>query len=383
MVWLAIFESKTANIAREFNSKQFIITLFKKAIFAFCCFFPTLILVLQFLWQKQGSRSRGLSFFSLQEFLSLLRLNSLLSYDKIELLFSLCLVGLFIILSLYYLNQKINRHELNKWDGLFLVFVAHVIIYFIAPSRMYDSVTIKERMMLYPFFALILWLGGQTYSYVIKQRINILAVSISLLLLGVHTWQYFVLNDYLKEYLSGRELVEPNSTVLAINFSYYGSTITGEPLFWQPYGRFLFFDQPWQINPFLHATGYLAAQRHLVDLNNYQANLKYFPINFRPQLNPFKYLYLKQPKKTQSENPGVPKLDLLTYQQQTDGRIDYIIIWQLQAEQKEYSNTKAIFQQVNQNYDLIFTSPSRGLMQLYRLKDRKSQQTSNYFSSSD
>ena len=42
--------------------------------------------------------------------------------------------------------------------------------------------------------------------------------------------------------------------------------------------------------PFVHAGGYIAARKRLVDLSLYEANENYFPFYYRPALNPFLHL---------------------------------------------------------------------------------------------
>ncbi|MGF1479130.1 MAG: hypothetical protein ACFB4I_06530 [Cyanophyceae cyanobacterium] len=353
-------------IRPQLSSQQLLLFFFQQAAPLVIAFFPSLLLVAQFILQKPKGSSRGNYSFDLTKLWSLLRLDSLASYDQIELLFSIGLVCLLMSVTVYFLIQKIKQRQLHYEDGWLAVFVGYVVIYFVAPAQVHDSVTIKERMMLYPYFALILWLGAKSYRYVMAKRIQLIAIALSLFLLGVHTWQYAKLNGYLKEYLSGAQLVETESTLLTINFSYFAQTTAGKPLFWQPYGRFLFFGQPWQIGTFIHAAGYLAAQRHSVYLNNYAANLEYFPINFQSEINPFNYLYIKQSREIVAANPAVPGVDIQAYEQQTTGKVDYVLLWQLQEQQYEYTNTQAILAQLNRGYELIYTSPNRGLLQLYR-----------------
>src|SRR5437867_5876338 len=110
-------------------------------------------------------------------------------------------------------------------------------------------------MNLYPFLALILWFGAQSYEWRLKRGIQGIAAGIAVILLVLHTTKYAELNDYLKEYLSGMDLIEPNTTLLPLCFSAQG---------YAPDGRVLSV----RVSPFLHASGYIAAQRHIVDLAN-------------------------------------------------------------------------------------------------------------------
>jgi hypothetical protein len=61
--------------------------------------------------------------------------------------------------------------------------------------------------------------------------------------------------------------------------------------------------------------------------------------------------------------------DFLTYPQRTGGQVDYVLVWGLLDEQRPHKLTRCFFRQLEQGYELLYTSPQRGLMQLYRRKD--------------
>jgi hypothetical protein len=133
----------------------------------------------------------------------------------------------------------------------------------------------------------------------------------------------------------------------------------------------------WHINPFLHAGGYLAAQRGLVDLLNYSANsdwFPHFPLRFRPELNPFRHLVPPHDARLANEAPThplewePPAVDFLSYAQRTGGRVDYVLVWHVRRDLREHPDTQAIFYQLEQQYVLLYTSPQRGFMRLYRRK---------------
>jgi hypothetical protein len=257
---------------------------------------------------------------------------------------------------LYLLKLKVFRRQLNRWDGLLLVVAGYVCIYFTVPDGILRAGLIYQgfishRMNLYIFLALILWFGAQLYDRRLKQGIQLMAAGIAVILLGLHTIKYAELNDYLKEYLSGLNLIESNTTLLPLSFSQQGHT---------PDGRILSL----RVSPFLHASGYIAAQRGIVDLANYEADSEYFPIVFRPELNP--YTHIGQKGGIEFEPPSV---DFLTYSQRTGGQVDYILVWGVRDEQRNHKDAKAIFQQLETGYELIYTSPQRGFTQLYRRKN--------------
>jgi len=63
-----------------------------------------------------------------------------------------------------------------------------------------------------------------------------------------------------------------------------------------------------------------------------------------------------------------PAIDFVNYAQRTGGRVDYVLVWHVRSELREHPNTHAIFHQLEQQYVLLYTSPQRGFMRLYRRK---------------
>jgi hypothetical protein len=208
---------------------------------------------------------------------------------------------------------------------------------------------ITDRMNLYPFLALILWFGAQSYQRLVKWGIQVVATGIALAFLGLHMQKYAELNDYLTEFLSGSHLIESNTILRPFILSPKGHA---------PDGRVLSL----RIAPFAHASGYIAAQRHLIDLQNYEASATYFPIMYRSHLNPYTHIY--------NLKAGSRRLDFLSYPQRTGGRVDYVLIWRTAGGGKGPFH-QFIFQQLEENYELIYTSPQRGFMRLYRQKGKK------------
>ena len=167
----------------------------------------------------------------------------------------------------------------------------------------------------------------------------------------MHTIKYAELNDYLAEYVSGMHHIEENSTLLPLAFSPNGHA---------PDGRIL----SWRTRPFLHAAGYIAVERDVIEFTNYEAGrVGYFPTHFRKELNPYTFI-----GKIESVPPEV---DFLTYPKRTGRQVDFVLVWGLRAHQRKSEETKSIYSQLEKGYDLIYTSRKRGLVQLYRLKGRQ------------
>jgi len=53
--------------------------------------------------------------------------------------------------------------------------------------------------------------------------------------------------------------------------------------------------------------------------------------------------------------------EILSYPQRTGGRIDYVLVWGIRDRDRNKEIPKFIFKQLQEGYDLIYTSPQRGL----------------------
>jgi hypothetical protein len=69
-------------------------------------------------------------------------------------------------------------------------------------------------------------------------------------------------------------------------------------------------------------------------------------------------------------------LDFLSYPQRTGGRVDYVLIWRTREESQDHPVTKfyrqleqSMSQQLEEGYELIYLSPQRGFLRLYRRKE--------------
>lgn len=352
-IWLTVLDAQQSR-QQQFKLQSLGRAFSIRALVPLCAFLPTLILVVMFLSRKSTGNSATVWYpvAVWKRVLDLFILRSITSYEKVELLFSTALAVLFVAVCLYVLRSKVVHRQMKSWDGFLLIAATYVVIYFIAPDSMSGGGNIKERLMLYPFFALILWFGGHSYHRLVKQRIQLVAVGIALMLLGLHTMKYAELNNYLEEYLSGMHLIKPNTTLLPLSFSHHGQT---------PDGRSL----SWRIEPFSYASGYIAVKRNIVDLANYEAALDYFPIIYRPNLNPDLHIGVGQQKNFVADPPQV---NFLTYPQRTGGSVDYVLVWGLIEEERNDVSAKSISRQLAEGYELIYTSPKWGLMQLYRRK---------------
>ena len=282
----------------------------------------------------------------------LLSASGLVSHDVWEMLaskgFLLALLG---VAGLIAARRLPGSSTLNP---AFFCLLGMLGLYFAVP----DWNWLPERLMPALFMAAIVWLATQLPHALPRRRrlvrpwIVISVSVISLVGLSVRAVKYAELNGYIAEYLSAAEHVEANSTLLSLRL---GREVDGAPI-------------SDRIDLFIHAAGYYAFERSVVDLKNIQAAYGAFPIIYRPALSLFRNL---DPSTVPELIP--PRIDLLQYARRTGLEIDYIVLWGEADRLGESADGRRLAAQLGQAYELIFTSPRRGLTRLYRIKRRKSE----------
>jgi len=342
-VWAAVAERGSPAAGEGRGSRGLVRSLAGRLSRPLAASVPVLVLTLVFFAEK-GSKRSGLPP-PLTVLQDLFMLRTLVSYDTLETVFSVAVVGLFLGIALYLAIAKpASRSALGR--GLLMAVVVEIVLCFTVPDKMSGGSWITTRLALYPFLTSILWFGSVSFGRISLRTVTILAVVIVLGTLGFRTAKYATLNDYLEEYVSGMDRIEPNTVLLPLCYSQQGHTPEGEVL-------------SERVRPFLHAGGYVAARRRVVQLANYEANTLYFPVAYRKDRNPYLYVGFLE-----SEPPQV-------YSLKAAGYPDYVLIWHVREKHLKRRSIQRFFDELEREYDLIHTSPQRGLAKLYRRKGRE------------
>jgi hypothetical protein len=280
-----------------------------------------------------------------------------------NLLLSMGVVGLLIVVLYHSIARRTVQRTITPWDGLLLAAAILCILYLVAPPSMSKGQFINMRLMPFILLLLILWFGAQDFSKRAKFGIGTAGISLAVLLVLFNMTVYARLNKDVDEYLSGTNIIEPKSTLLSLNFAKGGCALDRGT----DYLRASLLD---------HLSEYISAQQHVVSLSNYEANTGYFPILYRNPLNPFLHL--------SGLIEGDPEGgDLIDYTRQTGAHIDYVLLWCIWESQRDHysrfpffptarklpADTAILFKRLSAEYDLVFTSPQRGVLQIYRRKD--------------
>ena len=306
---------------------------------------PALVLMGSFVGRRTGAQISMLPLWVKVKHLA--GLYSLASLNRWTILLAALTALLFYAVALVCLWARGRRPPATA-DGLLLVAILAAAIYFAAPSDIAGGGFINHRLNLFPFLALILWFGTFEHPPWRRRLIQIAAAGIALGFLGVFAWTYARIDADLSGIVAAGDRVEPDRTLLFLSYAHWGM---------QPDGRPLVF----RAAPFLHADGYIAARKRLVDLSLYEASEDYFPIYFAPRLDP--YLHLATVHLGMETSP--PRIDLLGYQQRTGARIDYVLLWGLQPQRCQEPLVRETLREIDAEYGLIYASDN-GRVRLFR-----------------
>lgn len=259
----------------------------------------------------------------------------LCSFSRIEVVFSLA-----IVLSLAALALGSLARRQRFWSGLLLLLAGLILFSLAIPANISRGGFVVHRLM---FFTVLL--GGLYGASVhsgrrFRRGMVVGSIMLSLCAIGYYATQYHYLNSYLREYLSAGVQIPEGSTVLPILLEINAKSPDGKQL-------------SYATGPFRHAAGYWGAGKAVVDLDNYEGEVGYFPIIWRPEVNPFQRL---------------ADGDFTAYAARTQkrGAVDYIYIWRGAPADPQDERTRLIRQRLAQGYRRIMVTSPCGYGELWR-----------------
>jgi hypothetical protein len=336
-----------------------------RALVPLAAFLPAVLLGAWFVWRPKGMPLPGIESDSVSRALGLVKLEALVSFTRVEGACAWVLgVGLWLVAAATLANQ-IRTRRLTANNEMLLCVAAMVVVYFLAPDATAGGSFLFLRLGLLTYFALLFWLAGQTLVPRVRWGMQIGAALVSLALLGLHTASYWRLNALLDDYVACAPLLEPQKTLLPISFDHTGHAA----------------DVPLsvRVGAFRHAAGYLAAERGVINLLNYEPSMGYFPIRYNPAMK------RSGPLPGEAGNYGgllfdqPPYLDVAGFTRRTGQTVDYILLWGLPAENRRSASAHAVLKQVEMDYERIYPRSSGGLVQLYRRRERGEIGVSSFF----
>ena len=285
-------------------------------------------------------------------------LYALVSFDRREL-FITGAVAVVVVVAVVGALLARSARRFRPVDGWLAASALATVLYFLTPDSVADGAQLTDRLALYPFFTALLWLG---HAAVPVRRVRAVALALTALFLAGTAFRfvkYRQLDSYLAEYLSAAPHVADGSTILPLTFAPFGprerGAIDGKKLL------------SYRVQVFQHVNGWIATEREGIDLDNSQAHTRHAPLRWRPELDPFTLMNTR-PFGMEAEPPCV---ELWTYPA-LGGRIDYVLVWGATEAAAEDECGGAVLSELRRDYERVFVSEPRGMLELYRPRGAKS-----------
>lgn len=281
------------------------------------------------------------------------------------ILFSLLLLTLVVLT----LSNEIRQHRFRGARHLLAVLGMFGLVYLMIPQVMF----LPDRLSLFLYFLIIVWLGRLEMRRRFQLALGSLCVIVAAGALAYRVPTYLTLNKKLVEYASTASVFEPGATVYAIadQNAFPKSWIRALPTALGlsssradediPTGLFE------RVKVFMHAHGRLATEAQLVNLSNYQADQRFFPVRLRPALRPGPYIHVPYVKDSEARPPpSRPYQGFAAYADNTAGQIDYVVVWEMYQHLTEQRSGRLLLAELERDYDLVHVSEPGGFMRVYR-----------------
>ncbi len=278
-------------------------------------------------------------------------LGSIITHSRWEVLPSLVLSGSFLVIGVSVLRRGALKGKRASAVGLLIAVIAMFALYFVAPNSAGGGNWINARLLLYPFLTTVLWFACYRFSRRERGGIIVVASLVTLVLLGFHLRSVSSLSAEIEQSLACGADVPANATVLPVSLSRRGRDETGAPI-------------SWKAASFGHFAGYVAADRCLVQFDNYAAWKGYFPVSWRSELSPREGRLW--PDGPEGDRPAV---NIRKYEELTGGRVDYVLLRDLRPEDLQNQEVVDLLDQLGRGFEEVCRDGLLGETYLYRRND--------------
>lgn len=278
------------------------------------------------------------------------KLYFLMSTKQLEF-YPLLVVVLGIVFGFFYALFRIRTTQ--AIGILFLLMAAYTTYsYLCAPHSIGGAGSIDLRLAFLPLLFLIFFLASIEFPDSIKTYSMFFCFALLGVLLAIRFPSVLKASDLSDELLSCRSEIRDQSVVLNLHMDDAHHLSEKEVLFEADAS-------------FIHLTDYLGAynDKHLILLNNYEADLNYFPVQWRPGMSP----RFSAP----GFNPGnYPPCDSYqNYEKATGTKIDYILLQNWNSKQKQQPCVQALMDSILIHFNQKFVSSSKHLLLFERRTD--------------
>ncbi len=209
-------------------------------------------------------------------------------------------------------------------DSWFILFCLMTFFYFILPDDIFSGGIVAIRFSLMSYLFLIIWIVAFCPPRIVAVG-SVLSVLASVLLLVQRYPALKSLSDDAADFSTCSEHIREGSNLLTLNYS-----------------------DNWMLD---NVSSYIAGERNIILLDNYEAKQSHFPIMWKENRSPESTGLI-------SGGKNRPCLDLQKYKAATGLNIDYLLVMKRPQELND-SCTVLVDQQLKAAYREVFVTPNQ------------------------
>jgi putative flippase GtrA len=277
---------------------------------------------------------------------------ALVSIDRREVYLSAVLMLAMFVAFVHLLLARAGRGpRRHAHDGWLVAAAAFVVLYFAVPDVVAAGAHVSDRFAWFALVAAAAWIGTGPAPAASLRRIAAAFAVVAVAALGVRFQKQRELSDLLGEFVSAKAVIGQGRVLLPLALSPHGPRDEA--------GRRL----GYRVKPFLHAAGWIVAERGGVDLKNSQANTDQCPVRFTADRNPFRTI-----AGSLGRMEGMPPCVDLSGAARAAA--DYVLLWGATREELETPCGGALEAELAAGYDPVFLSEPRGLIEVWQPRAR-------------
>jgi len=244
---------------------------------------------------------------------------------------------------LFITRNKVNISKKMNLGYVFLVMMVFTFIsYLTCPHSIGGAGSIDIRLAFLPPLFLLLYFATKKWTELAKIIFISSSFLISITFLIIRFPYVLKASEIGKEIMSSSQYIEDKSVILNLHFDYYQQLPNHDSVFHHD-------------GSFLHFSDYLGAvkNKHLILLNNYEAEINYFPVNWQPGMNP---------RSTMSgfiQGNLPPCGDYHLYEDQVNKKIDYILFQNWRQDALYNPCTKILIEKINLDFTKVYESKNK------------------------
>jgi putative flippase GtrA len=277
---------------------------------------------------------------------------ALVSIDRRELLLSSVLMFALFVASVHLALVRAGRGpRLRPHDGWLVAALAFAALYFAVPDVVAAGAHVSDRFAWFALVSGAAWIGAGVAPEASQRRIAVALAVIAVAALAVRFQKQRELSELTAEFVSAKEVIEPGRVFLPLALSPHGPRDEEG------------FRLGYRVKPFLHAAGWIVAERGGVDLKNSQANTDHCPVRWPSDRNPFRTIAASL-----GRMEGMPPCVDLSAAARVPA--DYVLVWGATREELETPCGGALEAELVAGYEPVFLSEPRGLIEVWRPRQR-------------